>query len=647
MHTLLEIGLSNALAALVLAVVALVGTRLCRHPAVVHALWLLVLIKLLTPPLVRLPLSWDPPAPLPAVTPLPVALPPGELRPLDRQMLTAQLRALEQAPAEPSPERTGSAVGAAEVASLLWLAGSAVWFGWTAAYLVRFRRLLGHTAAAPAELQARVEELAGRLGLKRVPTVSLIPGQLPPMVWSFLGRPRLLFPARLLERVSLAQRDTLLLHELAHLARRDHWVRWLELLASGLYWWLPVLWLARRGLHAAEEECCDARVTRALPDSGRDYSLALVETLAFLSRARTPLPAGASGVGPIPQLKRRLTMILRGPSRSALPRLGGGILLGVALLLLPWAPTLAQQPSERPPSPQELRQRQIDALRQLLKALEDQQQAEAKTDPTKAASFSWAQLTAEERAKLVAEQQRRAAEADLKKAASLTLPRLPQEASKQAAEADLKKAVALGLAWLARTQADPAKARDASKEAERLKVEIDQARAQLEMARAQVRLAEAQLRQLQAQFERLSKASPSPKGTASSETIAYLRQRIEDLTQLLARAADADAKLRLQDEMSRVRGLLKLAEAPRNVAQQSPPAEMLSVRLRYANAAEVAKILEEVFNGKPPAGAGPRTPRIRAVADPATNTVLIQASPADMPVIRDLLTRTLDVDRKK
>src|SRR2546423_2217427 len=58
MHTLLEIGLANAAAATVLAVVAVLGSRLCRHRAVTHALWLLVFVKLVTPPLLRVPLSW-------------------------------------------------------------------------------------------------------------------------------------------------------------------------------------------------------------------------------------------------------------------------------------------------------------------------------------------------------------------------------------------------------------------------------------------------------------------------------------------------------------------------------------------------------------------------------------------------------------
>ena len=50
MDTLLHVGLGNALAATVLALLAAATGRLCRRPAVTHALWLLVLLKLVTPP---------------------------------------------------------------------------------------------------------------------------------------------------------------------------------------------------------------------------------------------------------------------------------------------------------------------------------------------------------------------------------------------------------------------------------------------------------------------------------------------------------------------------------------------------------------------------------------------------------------------
>ena len=80
------------------------------------------------------------------------------------------------------------------------------------------------------------------------------------MLWAIGGRPRLLVPSELWSATSLDERTSLLLHELAHLKRRDHWVRWLELIVGGLYWWHPAVWWGRRLLREAEEQCCDAWV---------------------------------------------------------------------------------------------------------------------------------------------------------------------------------------------------------------------------------------------------------------------------------------------------------------------------------------------------------------------------------------------------
>src|SRR5215831_11016869 len=51
MGTLLEIALSNAAVAALLALMAAGLSSLCRRPALAHRLWLLVLLKLVTPPI--------------------------------------------------------------------------------------------------------------------------------------------------------------------------------------------------------------------------------------------------------------------------------------------------------------------------------------------------------------------------------------------------------------------------------------------------------------------------------------------------------------------------------------------------------------------------------------------------------------------
>src|SRR5689334_15508108 len=99
MDTLLHVGLGNAILASALAVVAAAVAHLARRPALAHSLWLLVLLKLVTPPLVRVPLPW--PA-APAVGPEEVALPPTG--PPEAAVCPACARVEPEAP-EPAPAR--------------------------------------------------------------------------------------------------------------------------------------------------------------------------------------------------------------------------------------------------------------------------------------------------------------------------------------------------------------------------------------------------------------------------------------------------------------------------------------------------------------------------------------------------------------
>src|SRR5947208_3853729 len=58
MTWLLTVALKNAILVLPLAALALVTARWLRRPALAHVLWAIVLLKLLTPPLVDVPVGW-------------------------------------------------------------------------------------------------------------------------------------------------------------------------------------------------------------------------------------------------------------------------------------------------------------------------------------------------------------------------------------------------------------------------------------------------------------------------------------------------------------------------------------------------------------------------------------------------------------
>jgi beta-lactamase regulating signal transducer with metallopeptidase domain len=394
-NDLVNISVSNAVAATILALIALVLGAVYRRPAVVHGLWLLVLLKLVTPPLVHIPIAW-PGAAEPAALQVVATEEPPEATPAPEEPATAippfpaaesDVPAVEPLPAtdpvSPSPVLPAASLWP-QVLQIVWGAGSLAWFLLALARLDHFRRLLRFAQPASAALQERTRRLARSLGLARCPRVRLLPGRLAPMLWAAGGPPRLLVPADLLAVLSDEQLDTLLVHELAHLRRRDHWVRILEFVVMGLYWWHPVVWCARRELREAEEQCCDAWVVSTLPGAGRTYASALLDTLDFLSTAPAVVPPLASGLGQIVDLKRRLTMIMRGTTPRSLTWPGCLGVVALGLTFLPMVPALSgqapsQEEAEKSVADEQEAKRALDAAKanlELQRAALEQRQAE-------------------------------------------------------------------------------------------------------------------------------------------------------------------------------------------------------------------------------------------------------------------------------
>jgi beta-lactamase regulating signal transducer with metallopeptidase domain len=245
------------------------------------------------------------------------------------------------------------------VAGWVWLVGSVLWFAVAALRVMRFERCRRQAAIAPALLQAEARRLARQLGLTRCPIICVVQGRLPPMLWAMTGRATILLPSHLLEQISPSQQAMVLAHEMAHFARRDHWFRWLDVIVLGVYWWFPVAWWARRQLHHAAEECCDAWVVWLFPKGARCYARLLLETIDFLSAARPHLPVGASSLGRFHfySLQRRFRMIL---SKSMTRRLPWSmrvtaVLLGLAVLSVSargvWGQA-AKAPAVKPKTPE-------------------------------------------------------------------------------------------------------------------------------------------------------------------------------------------------------------------------------------------------------------------------------------------------------
>ena len=225
---ILQIGASKLAISIGLAGVAWIAARIVARrlgsPPLAHGLWLLPLAVLLVPPFVSIPV-WsagvDPVGPA-VVTGLPEA----EAAPSAGAILLGWLGSHGR-----------------EALVWLWLLGTASILGWTLVRTLRFHRsLVRASEAAPPEVQRLAREIARRLGLDAVPTVHATRAQLSPLVWWVGGKVRVLLPAELLADMDGSELRCILAHELAHVRRRDHVVRWLEWLACAAFWWNPVAW---------------------------------------------------------------------------------------------------------------------------------------------------------------------------------------------------------------------------------------------------------------------------------------------------------------------------------------------------------------------------------------------------------------------
>ncbi len=305
---ILQIGASKLVISIGLAGVAWIATRRPGSPCMAHGLWLLPLAVLLVPPFVSVPV-WsagvDPVVPL---APVAISVPQAEPTPSAWAILLSWLGSHGK-----------------KTLVWLWLLGTASVLAWTLVRTLRFHRSLARASeTARLEVQRLAGEIARGLGLAAVPTVYATRAQLSPMVWWAGGEVRVLLPSELLADMDVSELRCILAHELAHVRRRDHVVRWLEWLACAAFWWNPVAWWARRRLRASEEVCCDAMAVATINAEPRTYAGALLRVIDLMSTARTPgaltFASTIDRCGRPSRLERRFRVIMTNRTPTHTPR---------------------------------------------------------------------------------------------------------------------------------------------------------------------------------------------------------------------------------------------------------------------------------------------------------------------------------------
>jgi beta-lactamase regulating signal transducer with metallopeptidase domain len=198
----------------------------------------------------------------------------------------------------------------------------AVWLLGFAFFLLRFAgglwqvNRLGRRGVRPADAhwEEKMAELGARLGMTR--PVRLLESALvhAPLTIGWL-KPLVLLPVGLVNRLSPAEVEAILAHELAHIARRDWLFNLVQAFIETLFYYHPAVWWMSQVVCRERENCCD---DDALAATGN--RLAFAKALVQVQEMAKPLPAlalGIQGATRRPMLLERIRRILNQPQHKS------------------------------------------------------------------------------------------------------------------------------------------------------------------------------------------------------------------------------------------------------------------------------------------------------------------------------------------
>jgi beta-lactamase regulating signal transducer with metallopeptidase domain len=196
--------------------------------------------------------------------------------------------------------------------TIIWAAGAALsLWAWTARRRRLARALSVGASAADGRALDALERARARLMSKRDVRLILSSGAAELGVWGAL-RPLLVLPARVTRELSEEELEAVLVHELAHVERRDNLASNLHMLLCCVFWFHPLVWFVDRRLVAERERACDEEVVRL--GVGREaYAAGILKVCRFCLSGQIAGVSRATGAS----LGKRVEGIMRSNYRAS------------------------------------------------------------------------------------------------------------------------------------------------------------------------------------------------------------------------------------------------------------------------------------------------------------------------------------------
>ena len=180
--------------------------------------------------------------------------------------------------------------------------------------------------SAPDGWQHRLDQLSARLRVtKSVALLETCFAEAPVVIGCL--RPVILFPVGLLAGMPASQIEAILLHELAHIRRRDYLANLLQTVVEGFLFYHPAVWWISSVIRTERENCCDDLVV-AINGNAHEYATALTALEETRWAANQAALAATGGV--LMKRIRRLLYPKESPRAFLTPVLSAGMLIIVA-----------------------------------------------------------------------------------------------------------------------------------------------------------------------------------------------------------------------------------------------------------------------------------------------------------------------------
>lgn len=310
-----------------------------RHrPQLAYLLWMLVVMKCITPPVWGSP--WGLFSSIPYISGSIASLPPtvgvtnrekaiwAERFEISKDLKRIEYDSFAVSPSGPGlstvvestlswirPQTIGDQSGQS---SVLFHAMASLWLFGVGAIIIcltwkwtTFCRSLRNDPGLE-RIETQVKDLAARLALRRIPRVVYSSVSTVPAVFGFF-RPTIVLPDSLLSLENNVDLEPILAHELVHFRRADTLAGRIQILVQAIWWFHPLVWWANFETRRERERSCDEMVIALMGYAPLRYANSLISIAECARRSNRGEPSwqlvGVAAVGSFRLLVNRLEHI--------------------------------------------------------------------------------------------------------------------------------------------------------------------------------------------------------------------------------------------------------------------------------------------------------------------------------------------------